>query len=358
VQAKVDVYGGTFGENLPKYLQAKDAEMFKDNYAKASSPPALYYEGERVQSAWLYKFLLNPQPIRPMVVLKVMPKFNMSPDEARMIVDYFGAVEKRKNPGIGLTFPFLDAPQSDPEYGRHKSQEYVDRLKKNDKLYKARVAELRSIWERQAKDELTRSEENVKGLETSINALREVEKAEKDDAKKKDRAAAVKQALDLKQKAEEELGQLRKRTTDKKALEEYQNKLLAQWERDDAYWTDGFRLVANTNICLSCHQVGNYPAAKPRNEQGPPLALAAERLRPEWMKRWIANPQRYLVYPSAMPQNFPADKSGEDWYQYFYGDSLQQATAARDVLFNLPRVADIPVNRYWQVSGTAGGKQP
>jgi hypothetical protein len=76
------------------------------------------------------------------------------------------------------------------------------------------------------------------------------------------------------------------------------------------------------------------------------------------MKRWIANPQRFLVYPSVMPQNFPADKSGEDWYQYFYGTSLEQSIAARDVLFNLPRVAEMPANRYWQGSGTTGGKQP
>jgi hypothetical protein len=356
VQAHAQVNGGTFGENLAKYLQAKDAEMFKDNYAKAASPPTLYWEGERVQSAWLYKFLLNPIPIRPMVVLKVMPKFNMSEDDARALVNYFGATDKRKNPGIGLTYPYLDAPQTDAEYGRHKTQEYVARLKKNDKLFQARVAELRSIWDRQAKDELTRVEENVKGMEASINALRESEKAEKDDAKKKEKATAVKQAEEQKQKFEAQLKQLRRMATDAKAREEYQNKLLAQWEREDAYWTDGFRLVANTNICLSCHQVGNYAAAKPQNEQGPPLALAAERLRPEWTKRWIANPQRYLVYPSAMPQNFPADKSGEDWYQYFYGDSLQQATAARDVLSNLPRVADIPANRYWQGSGSAGGK--
>jgi hypothetical protein len=358
VQSKAEVYGGSFGERLPKYLQAKDAETFKDNYAKESSPPALYYEGEKVQSAWLYKFLLNPHPIRPMVVLKVMPKFNLSPDDAQALVNYFGAVEKVKNPGIGLTYPYIAGTQADPEYGRLKNQEYVARLKKNDKLYKARVAELRAIWERQAKDDLTRAEENLKGMDAMINALETTVKSEKDDAKRKERAAAVKQAQDDKKKVEAERNHLKQLTTDRKAMEEHQNKLLAQWEREDAYWTDGFRLVANSNICLSCHQVASFPASKPRNEQGPPLSLSAERLRPEWMKRWIANPQRYLVYPSPMPQNFPADKSGEDWYQYFYGTSLEQAVASRDVLLNLPRVADLPANRYWQVPGTTGGKQP
>ena len=49
--------------------------------------------------------LLNPQPVRKMAVLR-MPKFNMSPDEARTLVDYFAAVERygehRHRPQVSL----------------------------------------------------------------------------------------------------------------------------------------------------------------------------------------------------------------------------------------------------------------
>ena len=44
-------------------------------------PPPLVGEGRKVQTDWLHDFLLDPQPIRPAVVLR-MPKFNMSSAEA------------------------------------------------------------------------------------------------------------------------------------------------------------------------------------------------------------------------------------------------------------------------------------
>ena len=43
-------------------------------------PPPLVHEGSKVQSEWLYEFLLDPHMIRPATVLR-MPKFNMSPAE-------------------------------------------------------------------------------------------------------------------------------------------------------------------------------------------------------------------------------------------------------------------------------------
>ena len=65
--------------------------------ARAAVPPILLGQGERTQPKWLYQFLLNPEPIRKMVVLR-MPKFNMSPDEAQTLVDYFaGSRAHRKH---------------------------------------------------------------------------------------------------------------------------------------------------------------------------------------------------------------------------------------------------------------------
>ncbi|HUG69252.1 MAG TPA: hypothetical protein VMM76_15985, partial [Pirellulaceae bacterium] len=55
-------------------------------------PPPLVNEGAKVQSSWLHDFLLNPYPIRPAVVLR-MPRFNMSPDEATKLVNYFAAID-------------------------------------------------------------------------------------------------------------------------------------------------------------------------------------------------------------------------------------------------------------------------
>ena len=72
------------------------------------------------------------------------------------------------------------------------------------------------------------------------------------------------------------------------------------------YTEDAFHLLTNKDLCMKCHQVGNLPIQGP---VGPPLALAPERLRPDWMQRWIASPQRMLVFPIGqhpMPQMFEA----------------------------------------------------
>src|SRR5207302_8830855 len=115
-------FGGTFANLLVDYLVAKDKSnatpLFTrdpdgdSSKARAAVPPILLGQGERTQSKWLYEFLLNPQPVRKMVVLR-MPKFNMGAHEARTLVDYFAAVERAENPGIGLN-PFATILQKQP----------------------------------------------------------------------------------------------------------------------------------------------------------------------------------------------------------------------------------------------------
>jgi mono/diheme cytochrome c family protein len=67
-------------------------------------PPPLVGEGTKVQSNWLYEFLLDPYPIRPAVVLR-MPKFNMSADDAKKLVNYFAAVD-------GANYPYNFDPRT------------------------------------------------------------------------------------------------------------------------------------------------------------------------------------------------------------------------------------------------------
>jgi cytochrome c551/c552 len=82
-------------------------------------PPPLAGEGRKVQTAWLHDFLLDPYPIRPAVVLR-MPKFNMSPDEAGKLVNYFAAID-------GADYPYNFDPRTresylDSEEARHKNR--------------------------------------------------------------------------------------------------------------------------------------------------------------------------------------------------------------------------------------------
>ncbi len=88
--------------------------------------------------------------------------------------------------------------------------------------------------------------------------------------------------------------------------------------------------------------------------QGPNLALTAERLRPEWVREWIANPDRLFGYKPAMPQNFPNDSL--DYQNVFVGKTLDQVTAVRDVLMDLPRVADTAGQPLAGALAAGGGK--
>jgi mono/diheme cytochrome c family protein len=99
--------GGDFAQWLVPHLMQTDAG---GNRALAwqASPPPLYLEGPKVQTPWLYQFLLNPDRLRYTTVLR-MPKFNMSEAEARALANYFAAFD-------GVPYPYQSIPQQQPGY--------------------------------------------------------------------------------------------------------------------------------------------------------------------------------------------------------------------------------------------------
>ena len=116
------------------------------------------------------------------------------------------------------------------------------------------------------------------------------------------------------------------------------------WLEKEAYVTDAYRLVFNRQLCLQCHQVGTF---EPKNDiLGPNLGNAHKRLRPGWLERWIANPQRFLTYTTSMPMNFPADKKTQ-FQEFFAGEPIERVQAVRDMLMIFPHAEAMPVNRYW-----------
>ena len=79
--------------------------------------------------------------------------------------------------------------------------------------------------------------------------------------------------------------------------------------------------------------------------QGPSLAIAAERLRPDYVRRWIDNPQRFLHYKTVMPINFIANQkqNGDLFLGSEESFSEDQIKAARDLLMIYPQVIDWPI---------------
>jgi mono/diheme cytochrome c family protein len=298
----IDILIGPEGEKgyLAKTYDQKYSG--KPDAARASLPPPLIREGERVQPKWLYQFLLNPGVIRPESnMLLRMPKFNMSPDEAMALVNYFGSVSKTGNPGAGVTYPYLTVEQQDARYWHGK-----------DESYRKSSAE----W--------------VKTLEKRVAALEQKAKAGGGDAEK------VKKDL-------ESLSAALKKAKD----------VAAAAKRGDAYAVDGYKLLLNKDSCLKCHSVGTLQVD---GAVGPNLMLSADRLRPEWTVEWLANPRRLFSYDTLMPQNYASNTI--EWQDSFAGPPLEQARATRDVLMDLPRIAELPEVRKLQPAAppaAAGG---
>jgi cytochrome c2 len=356
--------GGTFADLLVTYLAKRSPkdykhgavdpgdEKFDDSYARIAGPPLLLGQGERTQPDWLFRFLLDPPKIRQTTVLR-MPKFNMSEDEARALVNYFAGATRVNNPGVGLVYPYAAAPQqkdfSDPVW-RNKTRDYVERLKEKGFLQK-RLKDLEPYW----KQVLTEQENHLKEARANLKAAEA--RAEEAKKNKKDEAAA-KTTESARSAWESEVKRLEEVV--KASSLANQEKL---WKEEQAYITDAFRLVVNRELCLSCHRIGDLDASKSQTEQGPPLALAHERLRPGWSERWIGLPQRYLTYESVMPPPFlkndidPKTKLAAKYQDLFVGTPLEQVEAARDLLMVYPRAAELPLNRQWVLPTAPGEKK-
>ncbi|WP_145055781.1 hypothetical protein [Lignipirellula cremea] len=122
VDARYAAHGGMLARYLSAHVRDHVANV-KGSQAWERVPPPLMGEGKKVQTEWLHDFLLAPYPIRPLVVLR-MPKFNMSSDEASILVNYFAAKDN-------VDYPY--------EYSPRQS---ANHLATAEEIYQKRLAEL------------------------------------------------------------------------------------------------------------------------------------------------------------------------------------------------------------------------
>ncbi len=329
VLSQADVYGGLLSNLLvEQYLPKKDAEKFKltdgDNAtARSMVPPTLIREGERVQPNWLYGFLLNPEPVRPTgYMLLRMPKFNMSGDEARTLVDYFASTARLTNPGAGVTAQYLRVDQKDEPFWHQQTKDYVERLRKEGKL-EARLKQMEPGWEQSLRRQITDAEAGLADARAAV-------KNAKDDESRKRLQKELSQHEESLKKWKEQL--------QKKDFAEQRHR----WETEEAYASDAMRLLSNRELCMKCHSIGTL---KIEGEQGPNLGLTAARLRPQWVEYWVANPNRMFSYVPIMPQNVPNNPPTPQFQDTVAGTPLQQVQALRDVLMDLPRLSEMPAIR-------------
>jgi hypothetical protein len=199
-------------------------------------PPPLIGEGQKVQPHWLHGFLLDPHEIRPAVLLR-MPKFNLSPDEATKLVNYFAA---RDN----ANYPF--------EFDQRTRDDYLE------------IAEHRYL-------EL-------------VEQLPEAARAE-----------------------------------------------------GASRLNDAMNIVIDRNYCIQCHRVGDFEPSGSDRAKAPDLSQVYDRLRPEFVRDWVAFPQRFLPY-TGMPVNIPYDPNAPNLggvsQELFHGTSIEQLDGVVDLLMN------------------------
>lgn len=99
------------------------------------------------------------------------------------------------------------------------------------------------------------------------------------------------------------------------------------------YINAGSRLASKDYFdCLSCHQQGDKKPEGPPEQWAPDLALASQRLKPDWVIRWLKEPQK--IQPgTAMPSYFADANSGPD--EILGGDEERQILALTAYVMSL-----------------------
>jgi cytochrome c2 len=83
--------------------------------------------------------------------------------------------------------------------------------------------------------------------------------------------------------------------------------------------------------CASCHPTSNVlPPGKEAADLAPNLILAHDRLRPQWVLDWLADPQK-IVPGTRMPTFFEGGKS--PLTNILGGSAKEQIEAIRDHIF-------------------------
>ena len=105
---------------------------------------------------------------------------------------------------------------------------------------------------------------------------------------------------------------------------------------------DGLKIVTDGNYCVKCHSVGDYQVRGAVKTLGPDLHEVYRRMRPEFVKHWVANPQRILPY-TGMPVNIPYEPTPPNYggvsQALFPGPSFTQLDGLVDLLMNFDEYA-------------------
>src|SRR5262249_6392095 len=135
-----------------------------------------------------------------------MPRFSLGEEEAQSLVNYFAATDKRINPALGLTYPYVALPQRENDYLNQASEEYVKRLKGERGAYNSRVERLKPVWDLMLKDQKALEDARLADAEARVKQARKEADQKKQDPEKKKKL----------EEAEADLTRIKKEVQDRK----------------------------------------------------------------------------------------------------------------------------------------------
>jgi len=102
------------------------------------------------------------------------------------------------------------------------------------------------------------------------------------------------------------------------------------------------RIVTDKNYCVTCHIIGDFEAKTIDLAKGPDLAKIHKRMRPDYLRRWLAKPVSILPY-TGMPVNIPYDPAKEHLggidQNLYHGTSTEQLDGLVDLFMNFDTYA-------------------
>lgn len=285
---------GGIGDVDGKFRKYSEEEYDKVRWTFA--PPVLIGEGDKLQRDWFYAFLNDPITLRQQLRVR-MPSFHYDDGEAGAIADYFAYEAER------------DWPTYYARKLRLAQQKSVDELAAAIGISSATLASI----ENGGRAEIQASFAKVKAF---------------GDAQGFD---GVHGPVDPHYE---------------RVVRRSPAHVAAMLATDPQHLARAEKLAKDQSgpYCVQCHYLnGQGPgggAALPI-QWAPDLKNVHERLREDWVHKWIENPGK--VYPgTAMPVNFPADK--ESHQALFKGSAEVQIQALLDWLYNLGR-QDLPTGQ-------------
>lgn len=252
--------------------------------ARSFAPPVLADQGRKTQTAWLFEFLKGPWSLRPWLMAR-MPTFGFTDAQAKTIVDGLTAMAIRDYPRRLLGAVQVERDMSFEDVAR-ASGLHVDTV--------ARIAS--------------------GGLASDVA-----------------REKLLAMCADLGVDPDALIGPAPALGGFGLVDERRREYLAAHGQRMNA----GRDLFENEDIaCLKCHIRGAVlPEGSPEG-WGPDLEMASRRLQPDWIRRWITDPQQVLP-GTKMPTLFP---EGTEVFQDIYAAPRpEQVGAIKDHLLNLDR---------------------